>query len=317
MKINTSKYTFLLPAYKPYFLKEALESIKSQTYTDFKVIVSDDCSPYDLKTIFDEVCAADSRFVFRRNGQNMGGKSLVSHWNLLVDMCDTEFFVMASDDDAYEPNFLEVADRMFLKYPKANLLRARSRVIDGDGKTKFEEDVTDDWLDNLHFIHRIYQKDWAGGIASFVYHTGKIKAEGGFVDFPSAWFSDDVTNFLMADNGCCITQSITFRVRSSDFNISSQWGNPEDCRKKMIATYMNYEWMKEYMRKFEAYEDHDFLKLVTNEYKHKIYTNVQDYIYSCYISDFMKFLCQCPSDLGLFKPRMLAHYLKNKYFNHF
>ena len=256
---NNFKYTFLLPAYKPNFLEEALVSIKEQTYTDFKVIVSDDCSPHDLKSIFEKTCGDDPRFVFRRNEKNMGGKSLVSHWNLLVNMCDTEYFIMASDDDVYESNFLMEADCLLKKYPEANLLRGRSRVIDGTGKVKMEEEVMDEWLDNLHFIHRIYQPDWAGGVASFVYRTSYLKKKGNFVDFPSAWFSDDVTNFLMANNGCCMTQEVTFRVRSSDYNISSQWGNPEDCRKKMIATYMNYRWMKEYMKLFENYDDQDFL----------------------------------------------------------
>ena len=95
------KYTFLLPAYKPQFLEEALLSIKNQTYTDFCVIVSDDCSPFELKPIYDKVCAGDSRFSYRRNEENMGGKSLVSHWNLLVEMCETEWLIMASDDDVY------------------------------------------------------------------------------------------------------------------------------------------------------------------------------------------------------------------------
>lgn len=42
------KYTFLLPAYKGRFLDEMLRSIQGQTYTNFKVIISDDCSPEGL-----------------------------------------------------------------------------------------------------------------------------------------------------------------------------------------------------------------------------------------------------------------------------
>lgn len=309
---NRVKYTFLLPAYKPDFFREALDSIKCQTYTDFKVIVSDDCSPYDLKSIYDDVCSQDTRFQFRRNLVNMGSKSLVSHWNLLVDMCDTEFLIMASDDDVYESNFLEEADSLLQKYPKANLLRARSRVIDGDGNVKSEENAMDEWLDNLHFIHRIYLKDWAGGIASFIYRTKRLMEVGNFIDFPSAWFSDDVTNFVMANEGCCLTKEIAFNVRNSDVNISGQWGNPEDSRKKMQATYMNYKWMKSFMQKFNGYNDVDFLENVTTEYKYKVYTNVQSYIYSCHILPFLKYLLQCPADIGLSKPRMLAHYFRNK-----
>lgn len=309
--MNTTKYTFLLPAYKPNFLEEALESIKNQTYPNFKVIVSDDSSPYDLKLIFDKVCSGDSRFAFRRNPANMGSKSLVSHWNLLVDMCDTEYFVMASDDDVYMPEFLEEADKLLTKYPKVHLLRARSQEIDGKGTIKRTEKVTEEYLDNLHFMHRMYQDDWAGGIASFVYRTAYLKRKGRFVDFPSAWFSDDVTNIMMAAEGCCLTKDAVFRVRNSNVNISGQWGNPEDSRKKVIATYMNYHWMKKFMSQFEK-TDLELFETVKKEYRQKIYNNIQNYIYSCKPLNFIGFLWQCPNDLGLFKPRMLAHYLRNR-----
>ena len=309
--MSTVKYTFLLPAYKPNFLEEALESIKGQTFKDFKVLVSDDCSPYDLRSIFNKVCSGDSRFTFRRNPMNMGGKSLVSHWNLLVDMCDTEYFIMASDDDIYMPNFLEEADKLLTKYPKVNLLRARSQEIDGNGTIKHTENVTEEYLDNLHFMHRMYQDDWAGGIASFVYRTAYLKQKGKFVDFPSAWFSDDVTNIMMAAEGCCLTKEAVFRVRNSDVNISGQWGNPEDSRKKVAATYMNYHWMKKFMAQFEK-TDVELFETVKKEYRQKIYNNIQNYIYSCKPLNFIGFLWQCPNDLGLFKPRILAHYLRNR-----
>ena len=50
--MDKTRYTFLVPSYKASFLEEALESIKNQTYTDFKVLVSDDCSPENLKPIY-------------------------------------------------------------------------------------------------------------------------------------------------------------------------------------------------------------------------------------------------------------------------
>lgn len=54
--MQKTKYTFLLPAYKTAFLEEALSSIQSQTYKDFTVIVSDDCSPQPVKEVFDRLC---------------------------------------------------------------------------------------------------------------------------------------------------------------------------------------------------------------------------------------------------------------------
>ena len=65
--MRDTKYKFCLPAYKTRFLAEALNSIKSQTYTDFVCIVSDDCSPEDIKAVFDDMVGDDSRFFYRRN----------------------------------------------------------------------------------------------------------------------------------------------------------------------------------------------------------------------------------------------------------
>ena len=59
------KYTFLMPAYKAAFFREAIQSILNQTYKDFQLIISDDCSPEALKAIVDDF--DDERIVYRRN----------------------------------------------------------------------------------------------------------------------------------------------------------------------------------------------------------------------------------------------------------
>ena len=42
------KYSFVLPAFKNDYLKEAIDSILSQSYKDFELIIIDDASPYNL-----------------------------------------------------------------------------------------------------------------------------------------------------------------------------------------------------------------------------------------------------------------------------
>ncbi len=311
--MNTSKYTFLLPAFKTPFLEEALLSIKNQTFKDFVVLVSDDCSPEPIKQIFDKVVGDDSRFSYCRNEENMGAKSLVSHWNLLVDMCDTEYLIMASDDDVYFPNFLEEANKLFVKYPETNILRGRSRVINSKGEMIREEKQTQEWIDHLHYIHRLYQLDYAGGIASYIYRTHTLKTKGMFPDWPLAWFSDEAGNIMMAEQGCCITPKVTFEVRSSDFNISSKWGDSVDSRKKIIATYVFYSWMKSYIFRigFQIH-DHNLLQLVTSEYKKKVRNNIQNYIYHVPPLVFLKFIISLPQGLGLCRLRMFVHYIHGK-----
>lgn len=68
------KYTFLLPAYKAKYLGLAIKSILAQTYRDFKLVIVDDASPEDLKSIVDTF--SDRRVTYLRNKVNLGGRNL-------------------------------------------------------------------------------------------------------------------------------------------------------------------------------------------------------------------------------------------------
>src|SRR5690606_26177114 len=97
--------SFVLPAYKARFLKQAIESILNQTYSHFELIIVDDVSPEDLYAIVS--CYEDSRIHYYRNKENIGGKSLVSQWNHCMQYAQGDYLVMAADDDIYHPNFLK------------------------------------------------------------------------------------------------------------------------------------------------------------------------------------------------------------------
>lgn len=239
--MNNIKYTFLLPAYKARFFEEALLSIKNQTYTDFKVIVSDDCSPEELKPIYDKVCGDDPRFTFRRNEENMGSKSLVSHWNLLVDICDTEWLIMAGDDDVYDPTFLDEMDRLSEKYPKVNLLHARARVIDADGEVTKLDSAYDEYVSQIEFLAFLGKIDHIECVGNYVYRTSVLKKQGGFVDLPLAWASDAATNNKMSREGCATSVNFLFHFRMSGVNISSTGNESNQVSKDKIRAVLMFD----------------------------------------------------------------------------
>jgi len=216
----TPKYTFLLPAFKGKYLDEMLRSIKAQTYTDFKVLISDDCSPEDLRSIC-EPYLSDSRFSYRRNEENMGSKSLVSHWNLLVDMCDTEYLIMASDDDVYEPQFLAEIDALTQRYPQVDLFRGRIKIIDGDGELLEKDMMLDEYLNQLDFIYYFLGTYTIKCLANYVFKTSALKQKGYFYDLPLAWGSDNITAIVLSENGIGSTSSCCFSFRSSNQSMSS------------------------------------------------------------------------------------------------
>lgn len=92
----------ILAYYGGGLLTEAIASALAQTYTDIKVVVYDDCSPYDLKKEVDAF--HDPRLYYIRNGQNFG---VWGNPNKAMDLCDTEFLHIFHGDDIMFPWMLD------------------------------------------------------------------------------------------------------------------------------------------------------------------------------------------------------------------
>ena len=278
MNMVSTKYTFLLPAYKIEFFKEALLSIKKQSLNDFKVLVSDDCSPEDLRSVFDMVVGDDERFTYRRNNVNMGGKSLVSHWNFLVDMCDTEFLIMASDDDFYEPTFLEEIDSLVEKYPSVNLFRGRVRQIDRYGELLNFDPLCVEYETQIDFLYSTFCQKKIMCIANYVIRTDTLKKINGFVEFPLAWNSDDATIMLLSKNGGCNTSRIVLSFRSSGMNISTN----NECRVERMKASANYEFALFYNSFYESInktlskEESNRLAILNNNLRFSILNSIYE-----------------------------------------
>lgn len=248
------KYNFLLPAYKPNYFKLALDSILNQTYTDFKLIILNDCSPYDIKAIVDEF--DDKRIVYQRNEVNLGGNNLVDCWNKLLSLADSEYVILASDDDVYEYNFLETIDSLSNKYPKADLLRARVRAIDEEGKMIEKDALYEEYVDCLDFLKQKHYNSALRCIANYVFRLDSLRAKGGFISFPLAWYSDDATVMMMAENGVVNTNDMLFNFRSSSVNISCRKLSHTDAYKKAMATIFFDDWFKSHIPSMmEKYKD--------------------------------------------------------------
>lgn len=254
--MNTPKYTFLLPAYKGRFLREMLDSIQGQSYTNFKVLISDDCSPEDLYSIC-KPYLDDPRFEYRRNESNIGSENLVNHWNMLVDMCETEYLVMASDDDVYYPNYLEEIDKLLLKYPKADLASGRLQRIDTSGCALVDGLAVDEYVDHLHFVYNYLQD--IHSLQNHCYRTSSLKELGGFIYYKHAWYSDDATNIFMSKNGCVSTQDVVFGFRSSDIQISASV-DTKVVGAKIDATLAYDKWFCKYVNDVLS-SSSDFLNL--------------------------------------------------------
>lgn len=85
------------------FIRECLNSVLAQSFTDFEVLAVDDCSTDATAQILDEYRERDSRVRVVRNDRNLG---LVANWNRCVELATGRFIKFAFQDDVLFPNCL-------------------------------------------------------------------------------------------------------------------------------------------------------------------------------------------------------------------
>ena len=276
------KYTFLMPSYKAKYFKAALDSILAQTYTDYQVIISDDNSPENLDKLVEEYSSNKNfpKIKYIKGKNNIGGKDLVLHWNKILNYCNSEYIIMASDDDIYHPNFLEKIDELSIKYPEVDVLRARTMRIDLNGNPTSKEDIFDEKQTGIEAIHSIFCGNYIGCIGNYVFKTSSIQEAGGFIYMPYAWFSDllTVANHIIS-KGQTNTKDILFQFRISNQNISNIKHNKEVEKEKLLATIKTDQWLSSFFETIkvnDSFEDRLKNDSIT-AYKHRIYGQCGDY----------------------------------------
>lgn len=236
------RFSFLMPIYKAEFLEYSLKSILNQTYNEnFEIILSDDCSPYDLKGIIDKF--NDKRIKYNRNKYNIGANKLAEHWNMLLSMAQGDYIIVASDDDIYESDFLQKMDCLINKYPGVNIFRARVRNINAENEAIWEDLMYPEYQDEFSAICS-YSTVCIG---NYVFKKDVLIKNGGFLNLPYAMGSDTGTAILMSKYGMVNSLDILFNYRISDAQVSHRSRDKIRDKGKLNAALDFHLWMKNYI----------------------------------------------------------------------
>lgn len=190
-----------------------------QTNKNIEIIILNDASPYDIDAIVNKF--SDGRIKYLKNKINIGSKDLVSVWNKILELASGELFVLFSDDDIYEPNFIEEIVSVADKNQNANVFRTLVKIID-ENNCEINRTANVPIFENAHdyLVNRIKGKR-QHYIPEVVFRTEKLKATG-FISFPLAWYSDEATCFIQALNGGIVTiDKYLVNWRYSNSNISA------------------------------------------------------------------------------------------------
>jgi len=113
------------------YLREALQAIARQTFTDFEVIICDNASTDGTEAIAREFVQRDSRFHYHRNQENIGA---ARNFNRTFDLARGAYFKWAAADDLISPDYLAKTVSVLDAAPAAALCYTKVRVIDDAGK---------------------------------------------------------------------------------------------------------------------------------------------------------------------------------------
>jgi len=143
-----SKFSIIIPLYnKAHYVRKTLDSIVSQTFTDWECIIVDDGSTDNSAAICEEFIHSfihSSVHPIRLVKQTNSGVAAAR--NNGVAASKGEYLCFLDADDWWEPMFLEEMDRLIKEYPDAGLY-ANNYVYYKPGKTRVALNLNRGYMD--------------------------------------------------------------------------------------------------------------------------------------------------------------------------
>ncbi len=128
-----TKISVLMPVYKTpeKYLREAIESVLNQTFTDFEFLILDDCPEDNRQEIV--MSYKDERIKYLQNDSNMG---ISASRNKLIDLSHGEYLAVMDHDDICLPDRFSKEVDYLDKHPKVGVVSGQLNSIVSKTKTK-------------------------------------------------------------------------------------------------------------------------------------------------------------------------------------
>lgn len=128
MKTNkSSKVSICIPTYNyAHFLSQTIESVLSQTFSDFELLIVDNCSTDNTSDVVKKYSNSDQRITYFRNESNLG---MVGNWNRCLQLATGEYIKILCADDLLEPLCIERSVIMLEANPNVILVTGARLLI--------------------------------------------------------------------------------------------------------------------------------------------------------------------------------------------
>lgn len=220
------------------FIARALDSLREQTYLNWSLLISDNSSADKTSQICNQYCAIDDRIKYIRQDVNIGAPG---NFKYLLDKAESEYFMWASSDDTWHPDFLTSAvnlldDNKDIGMAFCNIVNIDSfdRVIRNYPSFKSFTDSN-----NIRRVYKYLRSPEILGKANLIYSVYRLdfcRKAWTFSPLSDEWGSDMC--FVLAAicrSDLCIEDKILFQKR-----IARQSDQPEFISKIEIKNPNRY-----------------------------------------------------------------------------
>lgn len=138
--MSVAKISVCIPVFNgEEFLREAIDSVLSQSYTDFEVVIVDNQSTDSTIQIIESY--TDPRIKLFRNDSNIG---MIPNWNRALELATGTYIKILPADDLLMPGCLAAQVEILEKdvNQSVSLVCGRRKIIDHTGKVLFTRGFT-------------------------------------------------------------------------------------------------------------------------------------------------------------------------------
>ncbi len=132
MKATNKAISVCLPVFNgEKYLAQAIESVLSQTFEDFELLIADDCSSDSSGEVISSYAASDSRVTAWKNERNLG---LFQNYNECMRRANGAYIKPFAQDDCFDKTLLERMHTIMQEQTSIALLSVAKQWIDTENR---------------------------------------------------------------------------------------------------------------------------------------------------------------------------------------
>ena len=263
MELKKGTVSIIVPVYNvEKYLRQCLESIKNQTYTNLQIIMVNDGSSDNSGSICKEYADSDSRFIYiEQENKGVSGAR-----NTGLNHADGEYLCFIDADDEFTEDAIS---EQVKNVGKCDMLITRFNKIDEDGNIISNGSVKTaaecSSQETIGFVIRVLEYGYQGNICSKLFKTEIIKKNNIRFD-EDIYYNEDrlfIIRYLLCSSSVVIKPIVSYLYRIR--NISAM-GALMDIKKnynsKMLTEITAFERIIDILGKDRQYDNRAYCRKI-------------------------------------------------------